>query len=172
MGIKKLVQLKHENFNSQETSLRTANSNIEIFNSDLHEIVSDLIDTMMHHSIAVGLSAPQIGYPFRVSVINLKQENSETIILINPEIASVSGKKSIKKESCMSLPHFRGSVERRDKVTCVYYDLNGERKTLEATGFLARVVMHEIDHLDGVLFVDRMEFPDRIEPVTFFNQDN
>ena len=170
MAIKNLVQLHHDDFMSTSTSLRNASEEVVTFDSSLKSVIDDLIDTMMSHDIAVGLSAPQIGINIKVSVINLRQPDSETIVLVNPKITSSSGGKDIKKESCMSLPHFRGKVERRDKVVCLFQNDTGQEKTIEASGFLARVILHEIDHLEGCLYVDRMKKSDILEPVEFFKR--
>lgn len=122
----------------------------------------------MHYDIAVGLAAPQIGISANFCAINLKQKDSITLVLVNPELISSSGKKDKKKESCMSLPHYRGAVERREKIVVKYQTVHGEEKELEESGFFARVIMHEIDHLNGLLYVDRMESVNTLEPVTFF----
>jgi peptide deformylase len=168
MSIRQLVQLEHACFQTKETLLRKQTLKVVDFNNDLKKQVVDLIDTLMYHKIAIGLAAPQIGIQARFCAINLKQDDSVTLVLINPEILSTSGKKDRKKESCMSLPHYRGAVERRDKVHIKYQNENGEHKNLEANGFFARVICHEIDHLDGMLYLDRMENPNTLEPVTFF----
>jgi len=102
-------------------------------------------------------------------VINLNENKEEpTLILVNPKILSTSGKKDKKKESCMSLPHYRGEVERRYKISISYLDRIGKAAQLDAEGFLARVISHEIDHLEGILYIDRMESLSSLEPVDFF----
>jgi peptide deformylase len=170
MSIIKLVQLPHDEFKSVSTTLRKISEEVVIFDAFLQTVISDLIDTMMSQEIAVGLSAPQIGINIKVSVINLKQPDSETLILVNPKIVSTSGGKDVKKESCMSLPHFRGKVERRDRVVCSYQNEMGAERIIEASGFLARVICHEIDHLEGCLYIDRMKGSDILEPVEFFKK--
>ena len=87
------------------------------------------------------------------------------MIIVNPEILSESGKKDIKKESCLSVPRVRGPVERRDKIQVKYQDRYGEFYTSEFSGFQARVIMHEIDHLNGILFVDRLLPNSQLEPL-------
>lgn len=123
---------------------------------------------MTAHPIAVGLAAPQIGESLRVAVVNLKRDNEETLVLINPTIVREWGKKDKKKESCMSVPGYRGEVERRYALEVAYFDRGGVRLTMEATGFFARVIAHEVDHLDGRLYVDRMGTGVELEPVDFF----
>jgi peptide deformylase len=139
------------------------------FGVEFQDQVDGLIRTLHAHAIAVGLAAPQVGIQKRLAVINLKGDPpSETLILVNPVIISESGKKEKMKESCMSLPHFRGKVQRRNKVAVKFRDRNGIPQQLEATGFLARVISHEVDHLDGIMYIDRMEEDQALEPVDFF----
>lgn len=166
--IKDIVCLEPNNFRCTASPLRQKCAEVTSFDSDLHKMIGDLIDTMMSSQIAVGLAAPQIGYHFQVAVINLRQADSETIVLINPVVISTSGKKDLKKESCMSVPHFRGRVERRDKIVCACRGVDGKARQVEATGFLARVIAHEVDHLNGVLYLDKMAPNDSLEPVDFF----
>lgn len=131
------------------------------------DVVRDLQDTLHAHKIAVGLAAPQIGTPLRIAVINLKTEGEADIVLINPEIVSTSGKQDKKKESCMSLRNKRGDVIRRSKLEARYLDMSGTERTISATGFLARVLAHEIDHLGGVLYDKRMAPNANLETVDF-----
>jgi len=139
------------------------------FGDSLQELIDDLVDAMNHHAIAIGLAAPQIGSKWRVAVVNISPGKKDSpLILVNPTIVSLSGKKDRKNESCMSLPHFQGSVERRHKIMITYQDRSGRPQTLTAAGFLTRVICHEIDHLDGKLYIDRMGNPNTLEPVDFF----
>jgi len=124
---------------------------------DILQTIEDLKDTLFAHDIAVGLAAPQIGVRRSVAVVNLdKRSKEDTLVLINPVITRESGGKDKKKESCMSLNGFRADVLRRLKMTVEYDNYEGARQTLEAEGFLARVIAHEVDHLNGLLYVDRM----------------
>jgi peptide deformylase len=169
MAVKPLRQLAEREFLNKAVSLRQSTVEVSDFGQSLQELVDDLVDTMNHHPIAIGLAAPQIGSCLRVAVINISSEKKDPpLILVNPRIESLSGKKDIKKESCMSLPHFQGAVERRHNITITYQDRFGAAQTRSATGFLSRVICHEIDHLDGLLYVDRMRDPAKIEPVEFF----
>jgi peptide deformylase len=169
MSVLSILQLDREAFTIPDTSLRLSSHEVLAFDGKFQKLVDDLIDTLKHHRIAVGLAAPQVGVALKVAVINLREDKLEpTLVIANPQVLSVSGKKEKKKESCMSLPHFRGEVERRDKIAVSYQDRFGARMTLKAEGFLARVVAHEIDHLDGVLYVDRMVALSNLEPVDFF----
>lgn len=169
MSILPILQLNHHEFSKKDTSLRVASQEVVDFGDSFQKIVDNLIETMKHHKIAIGLAAPQVGIPLKVSVININENKAEpTLIIVNPKILSTSGKKDKKKESCMSLPHYRGEVERKHKISISYQDRFGKPKHLEAEGFLARVLGHEIDHLEGILYVDKMESLSGLEPVDFF----
>jgi peptide deformylase len=117
-------------------------------------LASDLLDTMSAQPLCVGLAANQIGSTLQVAVIELS--SSDQLVLVNPKLVSASGKKDRKRESCMSLWGLTGDVERRSKATVVYQDLdlNTHEQTFE--GFVARVVQHEIDHLEGRLFIEHV----------------
>ena len=171
MSIRKLMQLNEGDFGNRETQLRVKSSPVLNFDEALEQLINDLLETLNDHTIAVGLAAPQIGVSQRVCVINLsKEKKGEAIVLVNPEIVERSHKTERKKESCMSLPHFRGEVERPVKIRVTYMDRRGRAQSLRTEGFLARVICHEVDHLNGVLYVDRMDNPAILEPVDFFKQ--
>ena len=104
-----------------------------------------------------GLAAPQIGQNIRVIVIN---KNEKGMPLINPEITKKSWAKEIDQEGCLSVLNAKGEiyylpVSRHKKVSCTYFDEKGKKKKIEAEGLLARVIQHEVDHLNGILFIDR-----------------
>lgn len=134
-------------------------------------VVQDLIDTLHSDTLSVGLSAPQVGYNIAVSVINLdKTNNKDDLVLINPIVISETGQWDIKYESCMSIPHKKGLVKCRKKVVVKYLSLDGIEKEIKATSFEARVLLHEIDHLNGVLFSDRMDGVDVLEDTEMFRE--
>lgn len=161
MNTANIIQLDKDDFYKKDVSLRNKSSLITDFGSEFQEEADILIETFRKWKIAVGLSAPQIGIFKRFSIINLDKSNiDDDLIIVNPVILSLSGKKDIKKESCMSLPQVRGDVERRDKLHLSYQDRFGNTNEIKLEGFKSRVVLHEIDHLDGILFVDRMD-PDK-----------
>jgi peptide deformylase len=157
MNIIKIVQLNKDNFDNKTISLRIPCKEIDDFGESFQNIVNSLIDCFKTYDVAVGLAAPQVGLNIKLTVINLSKDKSEpTLIIINPKIISVSGKKDKKKEACMSVPGYRGEVERRNKIVIQYQDRKGDFQELIAEGYLARVIAHEIDHLEGILYIDRM----------------
>jgi len=107
---------------------------------------------LMLESDGVGLAAPQIGKNIRLCVINAKEG---PICLINPKITKKSWTKEWGEEGCLSIPNVFGQVKRHKKITCQYFNLSGKVLKLSAEGLLARVIQHEVDHLDGVLFIDK-----------------
>lgn len=173
MSVLSLIQLSREQFEDKHTPLRSVSD--EVLDLDTPQFQRDLVDlveTFKSHRIAVGLAAPQIGKSIRVAVININKEKPEPhLVLVNPRIISQSEDVEKKYESCMSLPHYRGKVIRAKSVIVEYQDQSGVKKDLSAEGFLARVIQHEVDHLNGVLFIDRMSSLTELEPVEFFKDD-
>ncbi len=110
-----------------------------------------MVETMYEYE-GVGLAAPQVGVLRRVVVIDIGEG---PIKLINPKIIEKEGE-VIDAEGCLSIPNRVGTVKRPEKVKVEYLDENGEKKVIEGTGLLAKALCHEIDHLDGVLFIDKM----------------
>lgn len=161
-----VIQLTGDNIYTKETSLRQPSVAVTDFGDELQKEIDALLETFYSWKIAVGLSAPQVGIQKRIAIINIdKSKPEDTLIIINPEIQSESGKKDVKKESCLSIPSVRGEVERRHKIHLTYQDRHGIKKQFGADGFLARIFMHEIDHLNGILFVDRMNSEANLEPL-------
>ncbi len=123
----------------------------EIGSADTKELCLDMMKTMAAKD-GVGLAAPQVGRNIRLIAINVK---NEPIVMLNPKITKKSWAKEWGEEGCLSLPGIFGRVKRHRKIKCVYIDGNGTGKKMDAAGLLARVIQHEIDHLDGILFIDR-----------------
>ena len=126
------------------------------FNEELRALVDDMFESM-YAAHGIGLAAPQIGISKRITVIDLSfQKNpEEKIVLINPEIIHKQGKQS-EEEGCLSLPEIREKVSRAEKVRVRAQDVNGKWFELDGDELLARAFQHEIDHLDGILFIFRV----------------
>ncbi|MBV8673117.1 MAG: peptide deformylase [Acidobacteriaceae bacterium] len=126
------------------------------FNDELRKFVDDMFESM-YAAKGIGLAAPQVGVSKRLTVIDLSfQERPEDkIILINPEIVLREGKQ-YEEEGCLSLPEIREKVSRAAKVKVRAQDLDGKSFEMEGTELLARAFQHEIDHLDGILFIRRV----------------
>lgn len=161
-----IIQLEREDFYTPDTLVRRKSLLVTNFNEEFQKEINVLIETLKQCNLGVGLSAPQVGILKRVFVINLSEnKEEETLVFVNPEIMRTSGKKTKKKESCLSIPYCRGTVERREKLVIKYQNRYGEEETLEAKGFLARCVQHEYDHLDGILYIDRLVDGEELEHV-------
>ncbi|TNE36488.1 MAG: peptide deformylase [Alphaproteobacteria bacterium] len=124
---------------------------------DIRKLMDDMLETM-YDAPGIGLAAVQVGVPKRVIVMDLAREGEDKspLFLVNPEIVEASGDLSVYEEGCLSLPTYYEDVERPSKATVTYLDYNGERQTIECEGLLATCIQHEMDHLEGVLFVDHI----------------
>jgi peptide deformylase len=121
------------------------------------QLVEDMFDTM-YDAPGIGLAAIQIGEPRRIVTMDLakKDEPKEPQVFINPELISKSGDKNTHEEGCLSIPEYYEEVERPAAVRFRYLDLDGKQHEIDAEGLLATCIQHEIDHLDGVLFIDHI----------------
>ena len=136
--------------------LRKVSEPVDHFGGELEALVKNMIETM-YGSPGIGLAAPQIGINVRLATIDLSvgEEPSRLIVLCNPEIISAEGTQK-NDEGCLSIPDFSETVSRPLKMVVRGLDLNGDEIRVEADGLLARCLSHEIDHLNGVLFVDHL----------------
>jgi peptide deformylase len=121
----------------------------------IRDLAADMIETM-YDAEGVGLAAPQVGILKRIVVIDITPEQNSPIVLINPVITATEGTQT-GWEGCLSVPGKSGQVTRPQKVTAEYTDLDGNRVQIEAEDFLARAVCHELDHLDGHLYTEKVE---------------
>lgn len=129
-------------------------------------LINDMIETMLAKN-GIGIAANQIGALQRIIVINITppqqnkrknkedKEDVELLVLINPEILSQNGDE-VAEEGCLSLPEIKGEVNRAYEITVTGLNINGEILNVDASGLIARIIQHEIDHLNGILFIDRM----------------
>jgi len=139
-----------------DPELKKKSAPVTIINDKIRELVRDMAETM-YDAPGVGLAAPQIGVHQRVIVIDVspKDEAPELIAAINPEIIHASGE-SYEEEGCLSVPRYGANVRRHASVVVRAVNLEGEEVTYRAEGLLAIAFQHEIDHLDGILFVDHL----------------
>lgn len=126
---------------------------VEVFDEHLKQMVEDMFETMYKYN-GVGLAAPQIGILKRVLVIDTGEEG-EKLEMINPIITKLE-KEVILSEGCLSFPNVFGNVRRYNYTEAEYMTKDGEKKTIKAEGLLAQAIQHEIDHLNGVLFIDQV----------------
>jgi peptide deformylase len=136
--------------------LRRRTEPVTVFDDAIQKLIDDMVDTM-YAAPGIGLAANQIGVGQRLAVIDLSvgKRPGELHVLINPEIAEVQGHIT-EDEGCLSIPDFTEMVNRPERVRMRFLDRNGEPRELWGEGLMARAMSHEIDHLDGKLFVDRL----------------
>lgn len=133
---------------------------VSVLTPDIVRLAHDMLDTIRHHTHCVGVAAPQIGRSLRIVVIDVSlhhkpHRNHGALLLINPVITASSGKQK-GREGCLSVPDLTGTVVRAERISVNALTPDGSTVTIEARGFEAIVLQHEIDHLDGLLFLDRV----------------
>ncbi len=141
-----------------DRNLRSKSVEVERIDDDLRRFLDDMLETM-YEAPGIGLAAIQVGIGRRVAVVDVAKREDEAakpnpIFLINPKILSSSDERSIHEEGCLSIPEYYADVERPASVRVGFLDRDGKPQELDANGILATCLQHEIDHMDGVLFID------------------
>lgn len=136
--------------------LRTISIPVKTITAELRSFVLDMVKTMQIEN-GVGLAAPQVGRDIRLVVVKLNPGGKNEIIfpMVNPEILEISDEQEDGEEGCLSLPGVWGKVRRASRVLVRYKNLKNQEQTLELLHFNARIIQHEVDHLNGILFIDR-----------------
>jgi peptide deformylase len=147
MAVLKILKLPTESLRKKSEII----GEDKITAKEFDELCADLEETMKKKD-GVGLAAPQIGKNVRLVVVNTK---NGPIFLFNPKIVEKSWRKEWGEEGCLSVPMVFGEVNRHHKITCVFCNRHGVADKVKASGLLARVIQHEVDHLDGILFIDK-----------------
>ncbi len=147
----------HEILKLPDKRLRLVSEPVKRIDSSLRKLVEDMFETM-YAAPGIGLAAIQIGVAKRVVTVDLskKEEDREPQVFINPEITWTSAAKETREEGCLSIPEYYEEVERPAQVKVKYLDLDGSAHELEADGLFATCLQHEIDHTNGVLFIDHI----------------
>lgn len=149
------IYLEPQPILTQPTKLIEPN---EIKSEKLQQLLEDMTETMANAE-GIGLAGPQVGLGKRLTVIDNRAVNKsrkDYIYLINPKIIRKSFKKVVMEEGCLSIPGVYGTVKRPETITVEYLDKNGDKQKIKTSGLLARIVQHEVDHLDGVLFTSKI----------------
>lgn len=150
---------------TDNATLRTKSTRVTKFDGELKKLAKQMVETMLDEkNPGVGLAAPQVGKNIRLVIVDIAADDRENapqrdprpVVMINPEIVATSGGKIKSEEGCLSLPKKYGYVWRDRDVTVRYQDLSGKTQMLNLGELPSRCIQHEIDHLDGVLFVDRV----------------
>lgn len=137
--------------------LRKKSEPIKEFNADLLSLINSMKITLKNSENGIGLAAPQIGLNIQLFVIVEEIAKDNHTVFINPVITQISKKKITEEEGCLSLPGDWSELDRPDKVTIKALDENGQKFKLRAKGILSRLMLHEVDHLNGILFVDHLK---------------
>jgi len=137
--------------------LRQASKPIETVDGDVKKLAADMLETM-YDAPGIGLAAIQIGVPRRMLVLDVSKEGDDKapLVFINPEVVASSDERSVYEEGCLSIPDYYAEVERPAKITVRHLDAEGRAQVTEADGLLATCLQHEIDHLNGILFIDHI----------------
>jgi peptide deformylase len=142
--------------------LKEKSAPVDVVTPELSAVIDDLLDTMRSSPGGVGISAPQVGVLKRIVTVDVsahrrgsREENHGLLVLINPEILAKGGRQII-REGCMSIPDYTANIERAQWVLVDALDREGKQVILESVGFEAVAIQHEVDHLDGILFLDRV----------------
>ena len=149
MAIRKILKFPDQD-------LRIKAKPVESFDDELKTLTDDMFETM--HSVnGIGLAATQIGVAKQVAVIDISPEKNEPLVIVNPEIKILDpSKKEDYDEGCLSVPGFFETISRPSDIQLSYQDLNGQKQEIKPEGLLTKVVQHELDHLNGRLFVDHI----------------
>jgi peptide deformylase len=143
--------------------LRKKAKKVSSIDQSILSLIDDMIETMQEAG-GVGLAAPQIGVSLRVAVLQMPEE--EPVAIINPEIVKRSGEREV-AEGCLSVPGYQGDIKRSISVTAKGMDRQGRAIRIKATGLMAQALEHEVDHLNGILYIEHLESEDklyRVEP--------
>lgn len=141
--------------------LRQKAKRVRSIDRSIQKLIDDMLETM-HSASGVGLAAPQVGIPLRVIVIGIPEQ--EAIALINPEIVRRKGERLV-NEGCLSVPGYIGEIKRAESVTAKGLSPEGKEIRIKADELLAQALEHEIDHLNGVLYIDRLESMDKLRKI-------
>lgn len=141
--------------------LREKSKRVRSFDSSIQKLINDMIETM-HAAPGAGLAAPQVGIPLRIIVIGIPEQ--EDICLINPQIVRRSGERLV-TEGCLSIPGYNAEVKRAVRVTVKGQDRKGKEIRIKGDDILAQALEHEIDHLNGILYIDHLESMDKLHKI-------
>lgn len=145
----------------EDPILRKQSKEVKEVTPRIRELIEDMYETM-YEANGVGLAAPQVGILKRVIVVDVGVEENDPHVFINPVITSAEGSCS-GTEGCLSVPGVYGTVDRPQRITLEYLDEYGDARTLDAEDYFARAICHEVDHLNGILFIDKPEFVEAVE---------
>ncbi len=150
-----------------DPALRQKAKRVSTIDGSIRQLIDDMVETMQQAQ-GVGLAAPQVGVYLRVVVLQMPGE--EVITIINPQVVKRSGEREV-SEACLSVPGYTGEIKRSVSVTVKGQDRKGKAIRLKATDLMAQALEHELDHLNGVLYIDHLESPDKLHKADPETQD-
>jgi len=147
-----------------DKKLREISKDVKNFDKQLHDLLDAMYPVMIDTN-GIGLAAIQVAHPIRVLILNIPDEDGEQhkdnlLEIINPVVTNASGE-TVYQEGCLSVPKFYEDINRFDTISINYQDRHGNVKTLEADGLLSIAIQHEMDHLEGILFIDKLTYARR-----------
>lgn len=163
MSILNIIEYPHPN-------LRKKSIEVQSFDGELATLAEDMLATM-YESNGIGLAAPQVNIQKRLIVVDVSEERNQPQVLVNPVVQSSCGKRKY-SEGCLSIPGFSEMVERADEITVAYQDVKGNQMSLTTNGLLATCIQHEIDHLEGKLFIDNLSQLKRSRIISKIEKNN
>jgi peptide deformylase len=135
--------------------LREKSKQVENINEDIKALINNMFDTIYENE-GIGLSAVQVGKLLRIVVVDIGEKEKNPMIFINPKIISTSTEKQLAEEGCLSIPGQKANIMRNIGVEIEYYDIDMNKKAIKANGLLAHCLQHEIEHMDGILYIDHL----------------
>jgi len=167
LSVMNICKLEKSTWTSKDISLRQPCRELtqsDIESSWLRNLLDDMYETLYATSSGVGLAAPQVGIQLKLVVIDIKRDTKKPLVLINPSYTGIGTQMKTSSESCLSVPGVVGQVMRYEQILLTYTNLQGERIEKEYSGFEAKAIQHEVDHTNGILYVDRLVEGTRAEP--------
>jgi len=161
-----VIQIHPENYNYQNFCLNFKTNEVkedEFNKEELNSIIKNMFDTLYSYPSGVGLAANQVGILKRICVIDTKRDGKKPLVCINPNYEPISNEKDSSTEQCLSFPLVSVTIQRYKKVKVTYQDIYGNKNELIADGFKSIVFQHEIDHLNGITFIDNKESIEKCE---------
>lgn len=152
----KLLTIGIDEIQTQDLHLRSKSRPITTIDENIHILAGALIEVLANTPHGTGLSAIQIGVPLRIFIINMSRTPGKETIMVNPIVEKISGRWETRQEGCLSLPNYKGPVSRKSRILVRAGDLHGAEFHYFAKGYEAAVIQHEVDHLDGIFYWDRM----------------
>lgn len=146
-----------------EPALRQKAKKVSRIDDSIRQLIDDMIETMRHVN-GIGLAAPQVGIPLRVIVLQMPETEAEPVAIVNPEIVKRAGEQEV-TEACLSIPGYFGEIKRSTSVTVKGWSRQGKAIRIKATGLTAEALEHEIDHINGILYIDHLENQDDLHEV-------